>query len=136
MKKYVVIIVSCILLILGFLKFRRKKQGTEYIEEIKKQKEVLKARTLSDIQVKAIVSKLYFDLLENNTEDEQDAIAQILQIKNLGDWLNVVSVFGVRKDNAWSKSFEGTLPQAITEYLHGNDLKAIKEHLASVNVVL
>jgi hypothetical protein len=137
MKKYALIVVSVVVLLLGlFFRNRRKNVNVTYIEEIKKQDKVLNTRTLSDKQVKSIVSNLYFDLLENATENEDDVLNQILQIKNVGDWLAVVGEFGVRSDNSYFKFFNGTLPQALSTYLDSDYLDEVRKHLQTINVQL
>lgn len=113
-------------------------QKQEYKEtesaKIKIANQTKKNATLTDAEAMNIADELYHDLLENSTEDEKDVIAQIKKLKHSADWNLVDAKFGVREDNAYLKSFKGTLSQAIREYVDSDNLVIIRTYLKGIGV--
>ena len=93
-------------------------------------------RTLSDAEISQISSSLYHALLENATEDEELIYNEISKLKTDGDWYHLVLTFGIKSDNSFFKSFTGTLPQALKEYLSREELNIVKSYLFNINVEL
>lgn len=84
---------------------------------------------LSEAQISQIAGDCYYALLENNTEDVRLLKDCLMKLKNKADWANLKKAFGTRRDNATFKSFNGTLIQAIREYVHGEDVRTCQEIL-------
>lgn len=78
----------------------------------------------------------YNALLESSTEDDSAMLDIIHTLHTPSDFNQLVKSFGVRSDNAFTKSFSGTLPQAMLEFMDNSDYQSAKDHLKAMNVII
>ena len=92
-------------------------------------------RTLSDYELVAIANKIEVDLMSDWSEDESDAIAQVMKCKNTADWYALVSEFGTRKP--WGVFREAiALPTALKRYLDAEDYAMVQNYINGIGGVL
>lgn len=94
-----------------------------------------KLRKLSDSEALLIANQLYEALLAGFDEDEDTVFEELAKIPTKADYFNVVAQFGVKKASVIGGD-KYTLPQAIREYMHGDDLAKVKSILSKISVVL
>ncbi len=85
--------------------------------------------TLTRERMAQLADAIYTALLQDPwTEDEQAAIAAIVQCNNDADVAGLISVFGVRSEGWYAPNY--TLPGAITEYLNADQRADLNAQLA------
>lgn len=91
--------------------------------------------TLDDAQFLMIANQLELDLLSGMSEDETDAIKQIMKLGNKSDWAKLVGVFGLRKPFGFMRS-EISLPTALARYLSASDYKIVSDYIVNMGGVI
>ena len=88
-------------------------------------------RTLSDYDLTAIANQIEVDLLGDFSEDEADAMKQVMKCQNSADWFALVSRFGIRKP--WGVMREGiALPTALKRYLDSDDYEMLSNYIKGI----